>query len=94
MSKKYKQDYKDHYDEHEAMSHKKRGRMNEGSEMHGHKESWGRGEHSNMPKDLIMKDYPKAHDPREKDLGDTMSSIDREIDQMEGQRGKRISNQH
>jgi hypothetical protein len=65
---------------------------------HGYSEregkAWGHGQHANMPHETVMSSYPKNKGAHSKDLNDTITNIDREIMQEEGQVHKHVSNQH
>lgn len=67
-------------------------------DMHGNSEKegrvWGRGEHANMPKDMQMKSYPKAHEYGAGDLDDTMTEIDRVNGMAHKKARSNVSNQH
>lgn len=66
--------------------------------MHGNSEregaAWGRGEHSNMPKEVQMKSYPRASEAGPGDLDDTMTGIDRNMSMSSSKTRKNLSNQH
>lgn len=60
----------------------------------GHDKGIGLGEHSNMPKEVMMKDYPKVRLASDPGLDDTIDRLDDENDQGQGKRRRYISNQH
>lgn len=66
--------------------------------MHGNSEHegkpWGHGEHANMPKDIKMDMYPKAHEFGPGDLDDTMTEIDRVNGSAHQRAHRHVSNQH
>jgi hypothetical protein len=55
--------------------------------------AWGRGQHSNMPKETVMKDYPKPS-MRSDMLDDTMTGIDRTVSASVSKSKSHLSNQH
>lgn len=61
--------------------------------VEGHDEKIGKGEHANMPKDVVMKDYSRSAGMREGELDDTMTGIDRCLDNSESKRRRYMSNQ-
>lgn len=68
------------------------------ADMHGNSERegrrWGQGEHANMPKDVKMDAYPKAHEYGPTDLDDTMTEIDRVNGVAHKRARSNVSNQH
>ena len=66
--------------------------------MHGNSEREGkvvgRGQHANMPTEVKMQAYPKAHEFGPSDLDDTMTGIDRSNSQAHSKSRSRMSNQH
>lgn len=66
--------------------------------MHGESEkegrAWGHGEFANMPKEVKMDRYPKAHEEGPTVEDDTMTRIDRENRQAHMQSRRHMSNQH
>lgn len=55
--------------------------------------AWGRGEHSNMPKEVKMVDYPKVA-MRSDDLNDTITGIDAVSSKSVSTSKRHLSNQH
>ena len=68
------------------------------AKMHGMSEKegspWGRGEHANMPKEVKLDMYPKAHEMGPSVENDTMSRVDTENKQAHSQTRRHMSNQH
>ena len=66
--------------------------------MHGSSEhegkAWGHGEFANMPKEVKMKEYPKAKMLKEPLENDTMTRIDMEISRSDSRARSHSSNQH
>ena len=66
--------------------------------MHGNSEHegkvWGAGEHANMPKEVKMDKYPKAHEMGPGMEDDTMVRVDSENKRAHSQTHKYLSNQH
>jgi hypothetical protein len=66
--------------------------------MHGSSEkegkAWGHGQHSNMPKDVRLDTYPKAHQEGATVEDDTMTRIDAENKRAETKTRRFMSNQH
>jgi hypothetical protein len=54
----------------------------------------GHGEFANMPKDVHMKAYPKAHEMGGTVEDDTMGRVDKENMQAHRQSRRNMSNQH
>lgn len=65
--------------------------MGKSSENEG--SAWGRGQHANMPKETVMKDYPKTS-MRSDSLDDTMTGIDRSVSSSVSKSKSHVSNQH
>lgn len=68
------------------------------ADMHGVSEregkAWGHGQHANMPKEVKMNSYPKAHEFGPGVLDDTMSEVDQVQKQAHGKARSHLSNQH
>jgi hypothetical protein len=64
-----------------------------GGFVEGHNENIGKGEHANMPKEVIMKPYSKSAGMGEYDIDDTMSDIDYLQSKAESKRRKNMSYQ-
>lgn len=68
------------------------------ADMHGNSEregrAWGHGEHANMPKEVRLDTYPKAHEFGPGDLDDTMTEIDRVNGKAHTKARSHLSNQH
>ena len=68
------------------------------ADMHGNSEregrAWGHGEHANMPKEVRLDTYPKAHEFGPGDLDDTMTEIDRVNGMAHKKARSHLSNQH
>lgn len=64
-----------------------------GGFVEGHDENIGKGEHANMPKEVMMKAYPKCAEARDKELDDTMSDIDAVQEHAASRRNRYVSNQ-
>lgn len=68
------------------------------ADMHGNSEregkAWGKGEFANMPKEVKMNAYPKAHEFGPGDLDDTMTEIDRANGVAAKRTRSNLSNQH
>jgi hypothetical protein len=68
------------------------------AQMHGESEHegkvWGRGEHANMPKEVKMDKYPKAHEMGPTVENDTMSRVDEENSRAHSKTRSHMSNQH
>jgi len=66
--------------------------------MHGNSEhegkAMGHGQHANMPTEVKMSAYPKAHEFGPTDLDDTMGTVDKSNRQAHTQARKHMSNQH
>jgi len=66
--------------------------------MHGMSEkegsAWGKGEFANMPKEVKMSAYPKAHEMGPTVEDDTMGRVDAENKRAESKSHKYMSNQH
>lgn len=62
------------------------------SEKEGH--SWGKGEFANMPKEVKMNMYAKAHEMGPGVEDDTMTRIDAENGRAHTKAHKFMSNQH
>ena len=76
MAKKYKQDYKDHYDEHMGMERKmKKGSSSRGF-VTGNDPSIGRRDHAGLPQEKVMEQYPPCPYGKGGMLNDSMSGID------------------
>lgn len=54
----------------------------------------GHGEFANMPHDVMMKSYPKAHEFGPDVEDDTMGRVDKENKQAHMQTRRHLSNQH
>lgn len=54
----------------------------------------GRGEHANMPKEVMMKSYPKANEFGPDVEDDTMGRIDQENKRAHSKARSHLSNQH
>lgn len=65
-----------------------------GGESEAEGKYWGKGEYANMPQDVKMKMYPKAHEFGPGVLDDTMGNIDKENGRAEAKSHKYLSNQH
>lgn len=61
--------------------------------VEGHDENIGKGEHANMPKDVMMRDYPPAPADRGNYLDDSMTDIDDVQEEAVRKRRRYISNQ-
>lgn len=55
---------------------------------------WGRGQRSNMPQEVIQKDYPMASHYKGKAIDDTITGVDASISSSESKAQKHLSNQH
>lgn len=68
------------------------------TDMHGNSEregrAWGHGKHANMPTDVKLDAYPKAHEFGPGDLDDTMTEIDRVNGMAHKKSRSHLSNQH
>lgn len=68
------------------------------AQMHGESEHegkmWGAGKHANMPTDVKLDSYPKAHEMGPTVENDTMTRVDAENRQAHSQARKYMSNQH
>ena len=64
-----------------------------GGFVEGHDEGVGKGDFANMPKDLVMREYPKARLGRDKEIDDSMSDVDDVEDQGAERRNRYVSNQ-
>ena len=66
--------------------------------MHGNSEKEGKrvgaGEFANMPKEVKMQAYPKAHEFGPGDLDDTMTEVDGTTMRAHSKSHKYLSNQH
>lgn len=75
------------------MAHKSKMASHHGvSEKEG--KAWGHGEFANMPKEVKMDKYPKAHEAGAMVEDDTMGRVDKENMQAHKQTRKYMSNQH
>ena len=68
------------------------------ADMHGTSEhegrAWGAGEHANMPKEVKMDRYPKAHEFGPGMEDDTMVRVDAENKRAHSKTRSHLSNQH
>lgn len=55
--------------------------------------AWGTGQHANMPKETVMKDYPKPS-MRSDNLDDTITGVDRCVSSSVSKSKSNLSNQH
>ena len=74
------------------MARKKMADMHGSSEHEG--KDWGHGEHANMPKEVKMDMYPKAHEFGPGMEDDTMTRIDGENKRAHSKARSHLSNQH
>lgn len=65
-----------------------------GGESEAEGRYWGKGEHANMPKDVKMKDYPKANEYGASIEDDTMGRVDSENMRAHSKSRSHVSNQH
>lgn len=72
--------------------------MKRKASMHGFSEkegkAWGHGNFANMPQDVEMKPYSKAHMMKEPLEDDTMTRIDAEVARSESRARSHYSDQH
>lgn len=72
---------------HGHMSHSKHKSHHSSSVSHGTSENeghyWGKGEHANMPKEVIMKDYPKGGYSTDDHLDDTITRLESDTEDAE-----------
>jgi len=61
--------------------------------VEGHDESIGKGDHAGMPKEVMMKDYPKSRMGRSGEVDDSMSDIDDVQGMNAEKRNRNVSNQ-
>lgn len=59
----------------------------------GHDENIGKGDYANMPKEVYMKEYPKARMGRDGELDDSIVGIDDVEDEAASKRNRYVSNQ-
>lgn len=59
----------------------------------GHDKNIGKGEHSNMPKDVYMRAYPKGAGMKGAEIDDSIKGIDESQAQAERKRKSNLSNQ-
>ena len=68
------------------------------AQMHGESEkegkAWGHGKFANMPTDVKMNEYAKAHEFGPTVENDTMTRIDEENKRSDGRARSHMSNQH
>ena len=68
------------------------------AQMHGESEKegspWGRGEFANMPKEVKLDSYPKAHEFGPDVENDTMTRVDAENGRAQKTTRRYLSNQH
>jgi len=89
--------HESHKRAHKGMHHSKKMHHSDpivGGESESEGRVWGAGEHANMPKEIRMKDYPKAHEFGSDVLDDTMGHVDKTQGQAHMQSRRHLSNQH
>jgi hypothetical protein len=64
-----------------------------GSFVDGHDEAIGRNDTAGMPREVVMKEYPRSRMLRGGKLDDSITGIDDVISHSEGKADKYISNQ-
>jgi hypothetical protein len=65
-----------------------------GGESEHEGRAWGHGEHANMPKEVKMSMYPKAHEAGPMVEDDTMGRVDKENSRAHAKTRSYLSNQH
>lgn len=68
-------------------------RERKGGFIEGHDESIGRSDFAGMPKEVVMREYPKTRGMKDEMIDDTMSDIDGIENESEGKRRRYLSNQ-
>ena len=72
----------------------KKGKFQHGKESEREGKAWGRGEFANMPKEVSMAAYPKAHEAGPGYEDDTITRIDGENGRAQTKTKRYLSNQH
>lgn len=61
--------------------------------VEGHDERIGKGDFANMPREVVMKEYPRNKGARGGYMDDTITGIDNVIRGSEGKASRHMSNQ-